>query len=121
MERGEPGLDNRVVVATDLPVLYARIRAHLDEPSSDIALEDLEHTLTDGYARALALEAERTRVERAIGELAHRIEDPVRLGELRALAERRTRAEEELARLRALLELLRERVAERRSAAGGRP
>ena len=52
------------------------------------------------------LEAERTRVEREIGELAHGIEDPVRIGELRELSERRAQAETDLARLRALLEAL---------------
>jgi hypothetical protein len=117
MERRAPTLDNRLRVANELPLLYERIRAYLDEPVSDPALEDLEHTLTDGYARALGLEAERTRIERAIAELAHRIDDPVRLSELRELSERRTQTDADLARLRALLELLRQRVAERRAAA----
>jgi hypothetical protein len=100
----------------DLPLLFERIRARLDEPESESALADLEHTLTDGYARALGLEAERTRIERAIAELANGIDDPVRLAELRDLSERRTQADGDLARLRALLELLRQRVAERRAA-----
>jgi hypothetical protein len=120
MEPRASTLDNRWVVANDLPLLYERIRAYLDEPVSDPALEELEHTLTDGYARALGLETDRTRVERAIGELAHRIDDPVRLSELRELSERRTQTDADLARLRALLELLRQRVAERRAAVGGR-
>ena len=113
--RVRPTADNRSVVSNDLPVLFERIRGCLDEPESDFVLKDLEHTLTDGYARALALEAERTRVEREIGELARGIDDPVRIGELRDLAERRTRADADLARLRALLELLRQRVAARRA------
>jgi hypothetical protein len=116
MERRALALDNRWVVSDDLPLLFARIRAHLNEPVRDSALADLEHTLTDGYARALALEADQGRAERSIAELAKRIDDPVRLVELRDLSERRTRAEADLKRLRALLELLRQRVAEQRSA-----
>src|SRR2546429_10031936 len=53
--------------------LYEDIRALLDEPSGAEEsgfLDRLEHTLTDGYARALALEAERVRLERRMGELA---------------------------------------------------
>ena len=115
MESRAATADNRSVVSNDLPLLFERIRGCLDEPESDFVLKDLEHTLTDGYARALALEAERTRVEREIGELARGIDDPVRIGELRDLAERRTRADADLARLRALLELLRQRVAARRA------
>jgi hypothetical protein len=88
----------------------------LDEPESDSRLDALEHTLTDGYARALVLEAERTQVERAIADLANGIDDPIRLGELRDLAEQRARLDADLDRLRALLELLRRRVAERRAA-----
>jgi hypothetical protein len=103
-------------VADELHVLFERIRTLLDEPETDSALEQLEHTLTDGYARALALEAERTRAERAIAELAHGIDDPIRIAELRELSELRAGADADLARLRALLELLRQRVAERRAA-----
>lgn len=102
-------------MSNDLPLLFERIRGCLDEPESDSALKDLEHTLTDGYARALALEGERTRIEHEIAELARGIDDPVRIGELRDLSERRTRADADLERLRALLELLRQRVAARRA------
>jgi hypothetical protein len=116
MESRAAALDNRPIVADDLHVLFERIRALLDEPDSDSALEELEHTLTDGYARALVLEAERTRAERAIAELAHGIDDPIRITELRELSECRTSADADLVRLRALLELLRQRLAERRAA-----
>jgi hypothetical protein len=102
-------------VGDDLHVFFERIRALLDEPRSDSTLADLEHTLTDGYAKALALEAERSRTERAIAELARGIDDPIRIAELRELSERRARTDADLARLRALLELLRQRVAERRA------
>jgi hypothetical protein len=116
MESRASALDNRSIVADELPLLFERIRALLDEPEPDSELEELEHTLTDGYARALVLEAERTRVERAIAELANGIDDPIRIAELRELSEQRTRAGSDLDRLRALLELLRQRVAERRAA-----
>ena len=34
------------------------------------SLDAIESTLTDGYAEALALEAERSRIERRLGEVA---------------------------------------------------
>jgi hypothetical protein len=110
-------LDNRPIVGDDLHILFERIRALLDEPQSDSRLDESEHTLTDGYARALVLEAERTRLEREIADLARGIDDPVRIGELRDLSEQRARVDGDLARLRALLELLRRRLSERRAAA----
>jgi hypothetical protein len=116
MASGAAALDNRPIVGDDLHVLFGRIRALLDEPLSDSGLGELEHTLTDGYARALVLEAERSRTERAIAELAHGIDDPIRINELRELSERRASADADLTRLRALLELLRQRVAELRAA-----
>jgi hypothetical protein len=110
-------LDNRSIVGDDLHLLFERIRGLLDEPQSGSGLDELEHTLTDGYARALLLEAERSRVERAIADLALGIDDPIRIAELRELSERRTRTDADLTRLRALLELLRQHVAERRTVA----
>jgi len=101
----------------DLPLLLDRIREHLDAPfaptSSDLAAMEL--TLTDGYAEALELEAARARAERKIGELAAGAHDPVSLHELRERSDERTAAEADLQRLRALLELLRRRVDERRA------
>jgi hypothetical protein len=47
--------------------LYARIAALIDSPERDLA--GIEHTLTDGYAHALVLEAERSRLEKRMGEL----------------------------------------------------
>ena len=41
-------------------------------------LARLEDTLTEGYARALALEAERWRLERRIGEVARTVAGPAR-------------------------------------------
>jgi len=83
-------------------------------------LERLDSTLTDGYAHALQLEAERWRIERRIAEKvaalpaqANREHDP----ELVALSERLTSTTENIEGLRTLLASLRERRTELRNAA----
>lgn len=82
-------------------------------------LERLDTTLTDGYAHALQLEAERWRIERRIAEVVADLpaqtdqrQDP----ELVALSERLTSANENIEALRALLASLRERRSELRAA-----
>jgi hypothetical protein len=81
----------------DTQELSAEIVALLDAPAGgngSPSLSDLEDTLTTGYARALALEAERARIERALvvatsndlAELRDRLDDvQLSLGELRRL------------------------------------
>jgi chromosome segregation ATPase len=54
--------------AVDVRDLFERIAALIDSPEQDLAR--IERTLTDGYAQALALEAERSRLEKRMGELA---------------------------------------------------
>jgi hypothetical protein len=72
-------------------------------------LARMEDTLTEGYAKALALEAERWRLERRIGEVAR--EGRTDVGEeLRSLGTRLTHADGELAELRNLLGTLHERA-----------
>lgn len=72
-------------------------------------LARMEDTLTEGYARALALEAERWRLERRIGEVAR--EGRTDIGEeLKSLGTRLTRADGELTKLRSLLGTLHERA-----------
>jgi len=72
-------------------------------------LARMEDTLTEGYAQALALEAERWRIERRLGEVAR--EGRTDLGEeLKLLGTRLTRADGELAQLRTLLGTLHERA-----------
>jgi hypothetical protein len=68
-----PALDNRLTfMQTDAPdtrELSAEIAALLDAPAGGAgapSLSALEDTLTTGYARALALEAERERIERGL-------------------------------------------------------
>jgi hypothetical protein len=104
----------------DLSALLQRIRNQLDVRGADPAkplLTEMEHTLTDGYARALELEAERLRIERRIGELAHRLDDADEVDELRDLALRLRQADEELAGLRGMLATLQQHVDDARAAA----
>ncbi len=80
-------------------------------------LASVETTLTDGYAEALALDAERWRIERRLGEVARDAGDRANARELERLAERLTLADRELARLRSLLRSLHDRARALRSAA----
>jgi|SRR5436190_24206356 len=107
-------------MSLELAPLIARISNMLNPRSADPGpplLTEMEHTLTDGYARALELEGERMRVERRIAELAHRIDGPEQAGELRGLAERLRSADDDLANLRDLLGALQRRVESERAAA----
>jgi chromosome segregation ATPase len=82
---------------------------------SEPTLESVEDTLTEGYARALALEAELLRLERRLGEVA-RDADANHADEVRHLGTRLTRADGELERLRSLLDTLRDRARALRAA-----
>ena len=101
----------------NLRPLIDRIRSLLDGRAADPGgtLTGVENTLTDGYAAALELEAERLRIERRMSELALTVERPEEAGELRGLAVRLIETEASLAEIRALLAELR-RVAETRAA-----
>jgi hypothetical protein len=95
---------------SELDSLLAEIARLLAQAERDDEPAQLERTLTDGYARALSLEAERARLERRIGELTVALEareDPGDVAELRSLrrklAAKRRRIDQlrdELARLR---------------------
>jgi hypothetical protein len=89
----------------DLRPLIDRIRSLLNDRAADPGgvVTDVEHTLTDGYALALELEAERLRIERRMGELARTVERPDEVGELRRLAAQLIGIEAEVSELRALL------------------
>jgi hypothetical protein len=83
-------------------------------------LDRLEHTLASGYARALALEAERWRLERRLGEVALGLaEGDAGPGseELARLARRMADAADDLSELRGLLGTLRDRASAVRAAA----
>jgi hypothetical protein len=80
-------------------------------------LARVENTLTEGYAQALALEAERLRLERRIGALAREVNggDASLVAErLATISERLTDADGELTRLRALLAKLHDRARSQR-------
>src|SRR6266545_3984683 len=99
----------------DLASLVQRIRTLLEQRGADPTtplLTAMEHTLTDGYARALEFEG-----ERLIGDIAHRLDGPEQAGELRDLAERLRSADEDLATLRDALAPLQQRVDAARAAA----
>src|SRR3954453_21038566 len=72
-------------------------------------LARMEDTLTEGYAQALALEAERWRLERRIGEVAREGRTDI-AEELKSLGTRLTLADGELTKLRGLLGTLHERA-----------
>jgi hypothetical protein len=102
-------------VFDEIRQLLASPRAGADAPE----LERVENTLTSGYAHALALEAERWRIERRLNEVASKLRDDrseIPTGELVSLAERLSDADGELSRLRTLLASLRNRASDLRGA-----
>jgi hypothetical protein len=87
----------------DLAPLLERISRLLKNRSADPGkplVTEMEDTLTDGYARALQLEAERLRLERRIGELARSVDGPEEADDLKALAGRLRDVDVELEGLR---------------------
>ncbi len=72
-------------------------------------LDRIEATLTEGYAQALALEAERWRLERRLGEVAREGADDLG-AELSSIGSRLNAADDELSKLRSLLGTLHERA-----------
>lgn len=105
--------------------MLQQIEELLSAPASGASaptLARMEDTLTEGYAQALALEAERWRLEQRLGEVARTVggQDPdvSRFAEeLSLLAKRLTSAGGELANLRALLGSLRDRARSMRRSA----
>jgi hypothetical protein len=101
----------------DVMTLIARIDSLLESSSDadDAAVRaHMEMTLTDGYAAALALEAEHWRLQRRIGAIAAELAEGRRKAhtkELAALGRRLAAAEQELQSLRETLASLRERIA----------
>ena len=73
-------------------------------------LDRIERTLTDGYAHALSLEAEKWRIERRIQEVAHDLDGSdttTKTDELTSLAKRLDGNAGDLTKLRSLLADLR--------------
>jgi hypothetical protein len=97
------------------------IRTLLDAPAGGEeapSLGDIEHTLTAGYASALALEAERRRLERRIAEVAEKLGEgtnDLQHSELAKLGQQLSAANGDLSQLRDLLSSLRMRADEVRA------
>jgi hypothetical protein len=83
----------------DLAILSDRIR-QLVERRPTAPADDVEHTLTDGYARALALEGEQLRARERMHALAGSADH---VDELRALKGKLSCLDEQVAELRGLL------------------
>ena len=102
--------------------LYEDIHALLQEaPGAEQGafLARLEHTLTDGYARALVLEAERVRLARRMEELTDGLRDDpadAPTDELATVARRLSDSDAELSSLRGTLARLRAEARAIRSA-----
>ncbi len=106
---------------TDLNPIFAEIEALLDDVTPR-ALDEIEDTLTSGYAAALALEAEHWRIERRISEMAAELgadadPEPSRAHEIVGLVQRLSGADADLIRLRGMLGSLRDRADAARAAA----
>ncbi len=112
----------REAAVLDRDALFEDIRALIDAPlegGSAPFLDQFERTLTDGYALALAIEIERTQLQRQLGEVADQLaegEPDGPLGELSALARRLKEADGDLEELRVALASLRERASRFRAA-----
>jgi hypothetical protein len=101
--------------------LLDRIHSLIAAPaaaSGGPTLDRIEELLTEGYAEALALEAEHWRLERRLGEAAAGLADgrDVATDELASIARRMSAADGELVRLRSALASLRERASQTRAA-----
>jgi hypothetical protein len=100
-------------VAADLTKLLQQIDAVLAQtsPTANADVTRIENTLTDGYASALQLEAERWRLERKIGEVARLIgngDTERRAAELSRLSQLLASADGDLGILRLRLAELRQ-------------
>jgi hypothetical protein len=83
----------------DLTILCDRIRQLVDRRPT-AATDDVEHTLTDGYARALALEGEQLRARERMHALAGSADN---VDELRALKGKLDSLDQQVTELRGLL------------------
>jgi ABC-type phosphate transport system auxiliary subunit len=105
-------------------MIHEEIRNLLEAPPTGEnapSLDHIEHTLTAGYARALALEAERWRLERKIAQIVAKLgadASQQRATELAQLGKRLSSADVDLTQLRGLLSSLRTRADEARTLPG---
>jgi predicted RNase H-like nuclease (RuvC/YqgF family) len=109
---------------SELAALLTEIASLLAQAEREDDPARLERTLTDGYARALSLEAERMRLERRVRQLAVRLarDEGSGAGELSSLVCRLEGQNVAIEQLRRDLERLRRRHSVAvRDAAGARP
>jgi len=100
--------------------LLDRITKLLGAPARD--LDQIERTLTDGYAHALSLEAERVRLEKRMAKVSQDIEqgDTARKArELSKMAQRLDGNADDLVKLRSMLADLRRQADDVRVSATG--
>ena len=95
------------IPATDLSSVVRRIgilfeRAYAPEAERP-TWPEVEELLTEGYARALQLEGERSDIERRMGELVHDRSERNLTIELRALSARHAEVDRNVRWLRSLL------------------
>jgi hypothetical protein len=98
----------------DLEPLFTEIATLLDRPEREDDPARLERTLTDGYAQALTLEAERTTLERKVLRLSLELDanGEAMLSEVQQLARRLHDCDESSERLRGELVRLKRRHAQ---------
>jgi hypothetical protein len=88
--------------------LLDEINSLIDAP--DVDRDHVERTLTDGYAHALSLETERSRLEKQLNEVMLSGNSAEKAQELTALAKRLDGNAGQLARLREVLAQLKRRT-----------
>jgi hypothetical protein len=98
----------------NLEPLFNEIAILLDRPEREDDADRLERTLTDGYAQALTLEAERTTLEKQVLRLSLELNEngEAMLGEVKELARRIHDCDESSERLRGELVRLKRRHAQ---------
>jgi len=101
-------------VAIDFARLCEELRTLNDAPAAryEASRARVERTLTDGYAHAMSLEADRLRLERQIGDVAAQVDvraPGAKTGELQELSSRLADTSRELEQLRKLLAAARRR------------
>jgi hypothetical protein len=90
--------------------LLDEIATLIEAPDAD--RNEVERTLTDGYAHALALEAERSRLQKRVAEVTSGLQhdgSPEHAMELRQLTRRLDGTASDLSALRTILAQLRKR------------
>lgn len=101
-------------MADDLDLLLERVRALIDaiDEGAHLPRHEVEPIVTEGYARALALDAECLRLEHRIDGLTREVADgrEVPAGKLSGLLRRLHETEQRSEDLRAMLAPLRELV-----------